>query len=512
MNIISRSLLPSFARTSTFTKGTLDKICLKSVGRSSYTTNGVLIDNLKDSDPEMFEIIEQEKKRQRDSIVLIASENFTSRSVMQALGSVLQNKYSEGYPGQRYYAGNEWIDKSELLCQKRALECYGLNSEEWGVNVQSLSGAPANLYVYGALLRPHERIMGLDLPHGGHLSHGYQTPTKKISMVSSYFETMPYQCDEKTGLIDYDELERNASLYRPKIIVAGTSAYSRLIDYSRIRDICDKVGAYLMADIAHISGLMAANVIPSAFPYADIVTTTTHKSLRGPRGAMIFFRKGERKNTTGKKSDKPIMYNLEGPINASVFPGHQGGPHNHTIAALSVALKQTRTPEYVEYQKQVISNAKAFGQALKDRGYKLATGGTDNHLLLIDLVGSKGIDGARSELVLELAKIIANKNTIPGDKSALIPSGLRVGTPAMTTRGLVEKDFEQIAAFLDAGVQITSDLKLNKFTSKKFKEFKSEIGTDASIVPELLNLKNEVIQFSQQFPTVGFTLEEMSIK
>ncbi|PVU97115.1 hypothetical protein BB561_000750 [Smittium simulii] len=452
--------------------------------QKAFVSNGLLIKNLQDEDPEMFHILEQEKKRQRESIVLIASENFTSKAVMQTLGSVMQNKYSEGYPGQRYYAGNEWIDKSELLCQKRALECFELDSKLWGVNVQPLSGSPANLYVYGALLKPHERIMGLDLPH----------------------------VNEETGIIDYDALEKNALLYRPKIIVAGTTAYSRLVDYKRMREICDKVGAYMLADISHISGLLAANVIPSPFPYADIVSTTTHKSLRGPRGAMIFFRKGERKSTlpSKKKADKPEMYNLETPINNSVFPGHQGGPHNHTIAALSVALKQTRSQEYVEYQKKVIINAKAFGTALVDRGYKLVTGGTDNHLLLIDMATSKGVDGAKSELIMELANIIANKNTVPGDKSALIPSGIRVGTPAMTTRGFTEKDFNQVAEFMDRAAVITRDLQ-DKIVAQNFRSFKAEVTNNISSYSELNSLKHEVSDFCKSFPTAGFALDEMSI-
>ncbi|OMJ08391.1 Serine hydroxymethyltransferase, mitochondrial [Smittium culicis] len=470
-----------------------------------YSANAsVLTKSLSESDPEVFSIIENEKIRQRDSIVLIASENFTSRAVMDALGSVMQNKYSEGYPGQRYYAGNEWIDKSELLCQKRALECFNLDPEKWGVNVQPHSGSPANMQVYGALLKPHERIMGLDLPHGGHLTHGFQTPTKKISMVSAYFETMPYQCDISTGLIDYDMLEKTATLYRPKIIIAGTTAYSRLVDYKRMREICDKVGAYMLGDMSHISGLVAAGTIPSPFEYADVVSTTTHKSLRGPRGAMIFFRKGERKPATGKKP--AVMYDLEGPINNSVFPGHQGGPHNHTIAALSVALKEATLPEFKAYQKQVLANSIAFGKAFSNLGYSLATGGTDNHLLLIDLMESKGIDGARAELVCELASIITNKNTVPRDKSALIPSGIRVGTPAMTTRGLLEKDFEQVAKFMDRAFDITHKLSNSQeYNTKKFSTFKAALGNDTTkIDAELDQLKKEVVDFSRAFPTAGF--------
>lgn len=354
--------------------------------------------------------MEKEKVRQRDSLVLIASENFTSKSVFDALGSVMSNKYSEGYPGARYYGGNEQIDKAELLCQKRALEAFNLDPAKWGVNVQSLSGSPANFQAYAAVLAPHDRIMALDLPHGGHLSHGYQTDTKKISAVSVFFETFPYRLNESTGLIDYEKMEENAKLYRPKLIVAGASAYARLIDYEKMREIANNSNAYLLSDMAHISGLVSAGVIPSPFDHSDIVTTTTHKSLRGPRGAMIFYRKGVR--SVNKKGEE-THYDLENKINFSVFPGSQGGPHNHTISALATALKQALTPEYKAYQLQVLHNSKRFAEVLMSLGYTLVSGGTDNHLLLVNLKKSKnGLDGARVERVLELANIATNKNTM----------------------------------------------------------------------------------------------------
>ncbi|ORE03331.1 glycine hydroxymethyltransferase [Rhizopus microsporus var. microsporus] len=462
-----------------------------------------LNERLEKMDPELFDIIENEKKRQKESVDLIPSENFTSRAVMDALGSVMQNKYSEGYPGARYYGGNEFIDMSENLCRKRALEAFDLNSDKWGVNVQPLSGAPANLYVYGALLKPHERLMGLDLPHGGHLSHGYQIPNKKISNVSAYFETLPYRLDESTGRIDYEALEKNAMLYRPKIIVAGASAYARNIDYARMRDIADKCGAYLMADIAHISGLIAAGVLPGPFEHADIVTTTTHKSLRGPRGAMIFFRKGLR---SVDKKGRETYYDLENPINQSVFPGHQGGPHNHTISALAVALKQVKSPLFKEYQQQVLKNNAAFAERFLQLNYDLVSGGTDNHLLLVDL-RSKGVDGARVERVLELVNIAANKNTVPGDKSALIPGGLRIGTPAMTSRGLMEQDFVKVADFIDRAVQITLEEK-KKVDGKKLTDFKNHIG-DGTAISSIIDLRKGVIDFASEFPTVGFWESEM---
>lgn len=366
----------------------------------------------------------------------------------------MQNKYSEGYPGARYYGGNEFIDQSERLCQKRALETFGLRQEEWGVNVQPLSGSPANLYTFSALLNSHDRIMGLDLPHGGHLSHGYQTPTKKISAISKYFETLPYRLDESTGLIDYQKMEDLAMLYRPRIIIAGTSAYSRLIDYARMRKTADRVGSYLLSDMAHISGLVAGGVIPSPFDHSDVVTTTTHKSLRGPRGAMIFFRKGVRR--VDKKGVQE-MYDLEGPINASVFPGHQGGPHNHTITALAVALHQAQTQVFKNYQKTVLLNAKALADRLAELGYNIVGGGTDNHLVLIDLK-SKNLDGARVERVLELVGVASNKNTVPGDISAMKPGGLRMGSPAMTTRGLMPDDFTRVAEIIDRAVTLTQHL------------------------------------------------------
>lgn len=351
--------------------------------------------------------------------------------------------------------------------------------------------------------------MGLDLPHGGHLSHGYQTPTKKISAISKYFETLPYRLDESTGLIDYQKLEELAMLYRPRIIIAGTSAYSRLIEYERMRGIAEKVGAYLLSDMAHISGLVAGRVIPSPFPFSDVVTTTTHKSLRGPRGAMIFFRKGVRRVDQKGKEE---LYDLENPINASVFPGHQGGPHNHTITALSVALKQAQSEEFKEYQRTVLLNAKALAERLgnsKEKGglgYNIVGGGTDNHLVLIDLK-SKGLDGARVERVLELVGVASNKNTVPGDKSAMKPGGLRMGTPAMTTRGLMPEDFTRVAEVVDRAVTITQNLdkkakeeseangRKNPGSVKAFLDF---LG-DGNEVKDIVELRREVEEWIGTF-------------
>ncbi|XP_019461799.1 PREDICTED: serine hydroxymethyltransferase, mitochondrial-like isoform X2 [Lupinus angustifolius] len=420
-------------------------------------------------DPEITDIIELEKARQWKGLELIPSENFTSLSVMQAVGSVMTNKYSEGYPGARYYGGNEYIDMAETLCQKRALEAFGLDPAKWGVNVQSLSGSPSNFQVYTALLKPHERIMALDLPHGGHLSHGYQTDTKKISAVSIFFETMPYRLNESTGYIDYDQLEKSAALFRPKLIVAGASAYARLYDYARIRKVCDKQKAVLLADIAHISGLVAAGVIPSPFDYADVVTTTTHKSLRGPRGAMIFFRKG--------------------------------------VKEINKQGQEAMTPEFKHYQQQVLSNSSTFAQSLLEKGYELVSGGTDNHLVLVNL-RNKGIDGSRVEKVLESVHIAANKNTVPGDVSAMVPGGIRMGTPALTSRGFAEEDFKKVAEFFDEAVKLALQIKANA-QGTKLKDFVAALQSDAHIQSEIAKLRHEVEEYAKQFPTIGFEVETM---
>ena len=318
----------------------------------------------------------------------------------------------------------------------------------------------------------------------------------RISAVSTYFETLPYRVNLETGIIDYDVLEQNAQLYRPKIIVAGTSAYCRLIDYGRIRKIADSIGAYLVVDMAHISGLIAAGVIPSPFEHADVVTTTTHKSLRGPRGAMIFFRRGVRSKDA--KTGKETLYDLENPINFSVFPGHQGGPHNHTITALAVALKQAATPEFKDYQAKVVANAKALEKKFKALGHKLVADGTDSHMVLLDL-RPWSLDGARVEAVLEQINIACNKNSIPGDKSALTPCGLRIGSPAMTSRGFGEGDFERVADYIDQAVKICKEVQgaLPK-EANRLKDFKAKVaGGD---VEKISALKKEIAAWCQTFP------------
>ncbi|XP_077248741.1 serine hydroxymethyltransferase 7 isoform X2 [Tasmannia lanceolata] len=341
------------------------------------------------ADPDIYEIMEKEKQRQFKGIELIASENFVCRGVLEALGSHLTNKYSEGMPGARYYGGNQYIDQIELLCCERALEAFNLKAENWGVNVQPYSCTSANFAVYTGLLLPKDRIMGLDSPSGGHLSHGYYTPSgKKVSAASIFFESLPYKVNPHTGYIDFDKLEEKALEYRPRILICGGSSYPREWDYARFRQIADKCGAVLMCDMAHISGLVAAKECLSPFDYCDIVTSTTHKSLRGPRGGIIFYRKGTKPRKRGTslcQGDESDQYDFEDRINFAVFPSLQGGPHNNHIAALAIALKQVATPEYKAYMQQVKKNAQALASALLRRKCRLVTGGTDNHLLLWDL-------------------------------------------------------------------------------------------------------------------------------
>lgn len=383
-------------------------------------------------DKEIQKLIQAEKMRQKRVINLIASENIVSEDVLVALGSELTNKYAEGYADARYYGGNEVIDKVEKLCKSRALKAFKLNEKKWHVNVQPLSGSPANVAVYSAILNPGDKIMAMDLTHGGHLTHGF-----KVSFTGKLYTQIPYGVDEKTQVLDYGELMKIAKKEKPKLIIAGYSAYPRKINFKKFREIADACGAYLMVDMAHIAGLIAAGAHPSPFTYADVVTSTTHKTLRGPRSGIIFSRIDDRE--IDKKIDK------------AVFPGLQGGPHMNQIAAVAVALKEAQSASYKKYIEQVCKNAKALATELKSLGWKILSGGTDNHLVLVDVwMDGAGIAGKDASDRLEKAGIIVNKNTIPGEKrSPVNPSGIRLGTAAETTRGLKEKDFVTIARRID---------------------------------------------------------------
>ena len=379
-----------------------------------------LLTNLKTVDPEIQKAIDQELSRQREKLEMIASENIVSTAVMQAQGSILTNKYAEGYPGKRYYGGCEYVDIVEQLAIDRAKKLFGAEY----ANVQPHSGAQANTAVYFALLEPGDTILGMNLTDGGHLTHG-----SPVNISGKYFKIIPYGVDKETERIDYDELERLAKEHQPKLIVGGASAYSRIIDFERMAQIAKSVGAYFMVDMAHIAGLVAAGLHPSPVPYADVVTTTTHKTLRGPRGGLILCRDAE----FGKQ------------FNKAIFPGIQGGPLMHVVAAKAVAFKEALSDEFKVYQQQVLDNAKALADELVKKGFRIVSGGTDNHLMLVDL-RSKNITGKEAQFLLDEIGITANRNTIPFEPlSPFVTSGIRLGTPALTTRGLKEEDICEVA-------------------------------------------------------------------
>ncbi len=377
-------------------------------------------DEVKNFDPEIAKAIEQETGRQRDNIELIASENLVSKAVMAAMGSTLTNKYAEGYPGKRYYGGCQYVDIAEDLARDRAMELFGCTY----ANVQPHSGAQANMTVFFALMEPGDTFMGMNLDHGGHLTHG-----SPVNLSGKYFKCVPYGVNDE-GFIDYDEVERIAKENKPKLIIAGASAYARKIDFKRFREIADGVGAYLMVDMAHIAGLVASGYHESPIPYAHVTTTTTHKTLRGPRGGMILSSK---------------EFAEEHKLNKALFPGIQGGPLMHVIAAKAVCFKEALDPSFKEYGKNIIDNAQALCKGLKDRGIKIVSGGTDNHLMLVDLA-DKGLTGKEVEKWLDEAHITCNKNTIPNDpQSPFVTSGIRLGTAAITTRGFKTDDADKVA-------------------------------------------------------------------
>ncbi|PWM63625.1 MAG: serine hydroxymethyltransferase [Clostridia bacterium] len=382
----------------------------------------IQFDLIRATDPQVAEAMELELKRQRDHLELIASENFVSEAVMAAMGSHLTNKYAEGYPGKRYYGGCECVDIVENLARERACRLFGAEH----ANVQPHSGAQANLAVYFALLNYGDTVLGMNLSHGGHLTHG-----SPVNMSGKYYNFVAYGVDPETEMIDYDEVRRLTLAHKPKMIVAGASAYPRAIDFAKLREIADETGALFMVDMAHIAGLVAAGLHMNPVPYADVVTTTTHKTLRGPRGGMILC-----KEALAKQIDKAI------------FPGTQGGPLMHTIAAKAVCLQEALQPEFKVYQQQVVKNAGTLASGLMAHGVKLVSGGTDNHLMLVDL-GAEGRTGKEVEALLDAANITANKNTVPGEtRSPFVTSGIRLGTPAVTSRGLKEADMELVAGYI----------------------------------------------------------------
>ena len=412
-------------------------------------------------DPQIQKLIKAELKRQKETLDLTASENMASTETLELLSSVLSNKYSEGYPDKRYYPGNIYADTVEKLAASRALKLFKLSPEKWHVNMQPYSGSPANFAVYFALIEPGETIMGMKLADGGHLTHGH-----KVSATGKIWKSVQYGVDPKTGMVDFKEVEALAKKHKPKIIVSGFTASPRTFEFKKFREIANKVGAYHMADMSHIAGLVAGGAHPSPFPWTDIVMTTTHKSLRGPRGAMIF---ASRESRIAKKN----KVDLPSAIDKAIFPGLQGGPHDNVTAAKAQAFFEALKPEFKIYANQIVKNAKALAKALTQKGFDLVSGGTDTHLILMD-VRSMGVDGMEAEKRLEKVGIIANRNSVPGDPSPFKPSGVRLGTPSLTTRGMKEKDMNTVADLIHRAIKGDKQVKAEvlklckKFPGKQF--------------------------------------------
>ncbi len=436
--------------------------------------------HLKQTDPQIYHLVKLEEKRQKDVLEMIPSENYTSSAVIETLGSVLTNKYSEGYAKKRYYQGNKIIDDVELLAEERAKKLFGVPH----VNVQPYSGSPANTAVYFALLTPgKDKIMGLSLAFGGHLTHG-----SPVSFSGKYFPIVSYELNEK-GLLDYDAIERLALKEKPKIIVCGATAYPRIIDFKKFGAIADKVGAYLLADISHITGLIIAGVHPTPVPYVDIIMTTTHKTLRGPRGAIIMV------TNKGIKKDPELAEK----INKAVFPGLQGGPHDNQTAAIAVSLLEASKPPFKKYGEQIVKNAKVLADGLLGYDFNLVSGGTDNHLLLIDL-SNKGVNGAVAALALEVSGIVLNKNAVPNDPMPpFYPSGIRLGTPAITTRGMKEREMKKVADWIHETIEEVRGQQLPKEKNQRtefWKQFKKDIWKNK----KLIQISKEVKLLCNKFP------------
>lgn len=442
-------------------------------------------DTLQKTDHEIYNLIKAEEKRQREQLQMIPSENYASKSVQEAVGSVLMNKYSEGQVNARYYQGNMVIDQIEETTKNRALAAFGLDPNEWSVNVQPYSGTPANLAVFTALLEPGETIMPMYLPDGGHLSHGWIYKGNRLTLTSKVWNIEFYHVNEQTDVYDYDEVKTQAVAAKPKLLISGGTAYPRDINHAAMATIAKEVGAKYLADVSHEAGLIAAGVLSSPFPHADVVTMTTHKTLRGPRGAMIFART-----------------ELMNDINRAVFPGLQGGPHNHTIAGIGVALLETMTNEFKDYSQQIVKNAQSLVNIFMEKGYRVISGGTDKHLVLLDL-RTKSMSGKIPALALEYANIIMNFNTIPNDSAPpMYPSGLRMGTPALTSRGMKEEEMVRIAEWIDQVITISSKFNLPE-DPKLRKDYVESIKPEIAADQEIARIAQEVSDFANQFPVPG---------